>query len=170
VGRGALKVGLFPLAILLRLLLAGILGLIHPGSARAAAPAEVRATAKVPAAASVPVVPKAPAAPPPAPATPCDVALAYLHAHGNPIFTMVCHPGGLPSGIAAVTCWNVTALGVSCPGVGIVVISKPTCVISYENEASNSWLDFSTLTAGAINGRSRHDGSGRTVDPFGECG
>jgi hypothetical protein len=51
-----------------------------------------------------------------------------------------------------------------------VVISEPTCAVSYENEASNSWLDFATLTSGARNDHSRHDASGRRVDPFGECG
>jgi hypothetical protein len=102
--------------------------------------------------------------------TACDTALAYLHAHGNPTFSMRCEPGALPNGLAAVTCWKGTGLGVSCLTGGIVVISQPSCAISYENEASNSWLDFSTLTSGAINGHNRHDASGRIVDPFGECG
>ena len=146
----------------LRALMALALGLVGPAAATPAVPKAA------PAAAAVLTHPASHVAP--AATTPCDTALAYLHAHGNPIFEMRCAPGTLPGGLAAVTCWKATALGVSCLNGGIVVISQPSCAISYENEASNSWLNFSTLTGGAINGRARHDASGRTVDPFGECG
>jgi hypothetical protein len=145
-------------ALLARALLAlflGIVTLVHPGTGatNTSGPAAV-----------------APVTAPAAPDSECQVALAYLHVHGNPAFQMRCEPGFLPGGLAAITCWHSSAFGVSCPNGGVVVISKPACAISYENEASNSWIDFSTLTSGALNGRGRHDATGRMVDPFGECG
>lgn len=105
------------------------------------------------------------AAPAPVSESPCSEALAYLHAHANPAFSMTCSPGAFGNGIVDET---YLARG----GGGAITIGDPGCFVGVENEASNSWLQQSSITygSGALNDHRRHDASGRIVDPFGECG
>lgn len=95
--------------------------------------------------------------------SPCAVPLAYLAAHANPAFVVSCTPGAFGAGVL-----DETTLYPA--GGGNVVIGNTSCAIGWENEASNSWLQVSTLTGGTWNDHARHDASGRIVDPFGECG
>jgi hypothetical protein len=93
----------------------------------------------------------------------CPVALAYLAAHAAPGFAFYCRPGSLGAGIQATTCWA------GCPGgAPEVTISDPACAIAYENEASNTYLDWRTLTPG-VGATTGTDARGRHVDPFGQC-
>ena len=97
----------------------------------------------------------------------CAVALAYLATHAKPGFAHYCRPQPLRVGIAhavAFTC--VPGTGFTCPdGVAEIIIADPACAISYENEASNSFWNFST--AGVIAPSTVQ--YGRTWDPFGSC-
>jgi hypothetical protein len=97
----------------------------------------------------------------------CAVAMAYLAAHAAPGFAHYCRPGALQTAdgpSAAYTC--VPGVGFTCPdGRAEIIIADPTCAASYENEASNSYWDFSTagvIAPGAVQ-------NGRTWDPYGEC-
>lgn len=105
----------------------------------------------------------------PAPAAPdaCAVALAYLAAHSAPGFAHYCRPGSLQTALGPSTAYTCRpGIGFSCPdGVAEIIIAKPTCPASYENEASNSFWDFSQ--AGVV--RPGTVQNGRTWDPFGAC-
>ena len=97
----------------------------------------------------------------------CSVALAYLAAHAKPGFAHYCRPAPLTVGIphaVAYTC--VPGTRFTCPDGGReIIIADPACPISYENEASNSYWNFSSgavISPGAVQ-------SGRTWDPYGEC-
>jgi hypothetical protein len=97
----------------------------------------------------------------------CSVALTYLAAHAKPGFAHYCRPRPLTVGISqavAYTC--VPGTRFTCPdGVPEIIIADPACPISYENEASNSYWNFSSgavISPGAVQ-------SGRTWDPYGEC-
>jgi hypothetical protein len=94
-------------------------------------------------------------------------ALSYLAAHAKPGFALYCTPGTLSIGIAGAVAYTcVPGTGFSCPyGGPEIIIADPTCAISYENEASNSYWDFSQ--AGVIAPGAVQDG--RTWDPYGEC-
>ncbi len=89
----------------------------------------------------------------------CSIALAYLATHAKPGFAHYCLPG---SSI------NVGVPGTSfrCPyGGPEILVADPACAISYENEASNSYWDFSSgaiISPGSVQ-------DGRTWDPYGEC-
>ncbi|MDQ2729750.1 MAG: hypothetical protein M3Y91_18245 [Actinomycetota bacterium] len=90
-----------------------------------------------------------------------------LAAHAAPGFAHYCRPGPSPIVLgpsAAYTCFPGT--GYSCPdGTAEIVIANPRCSASYENEASNSYWDFSQ--AGVV--RPGTVQNGRTWDPFGAC-
>jgi len=93
--------------------------------------------------------------------------MAYLAAHAAPGFAHYCRPGALQTAdgpSAAYTC--VPGVGFTCPdGRAEIIIADPTCAASYENEASNSYWDFSAagvIAPGAVQ-------NGRTWDPYGEC-
>jgi hypothetical protein len=97
----------------------------------------------------------------------CAVALAYLAAHAAPGFAHFCRPGSLTTALgasAAFTC--VPGSEFACPdGVAEIIIAQPACAASYENEASNSYWDFSdggVVHPGSVQGQ-------RTWDPFGMC-
>lgn len=103
----------------------------------------------------------------PSAAEECSVALSYLAAHAKPGFAHYCRPGPLNVGVAhtvAFTC--VPGTNFRCPDGGPeIIIANPACAISYENEASNSYWDFSKaglISVGAVQ-------NGRTWDPYGEC-
>ena len=73
----------------------------------------------------------------------------------------------LANGVAAqsFTCYPGTLA--QCPdGVPEIVITDPSCAVAYEDEASNSFWNF-TATAGYIEAGSVQNG--RVWDPFGEC-
>ena len=97
----------------------------------------------------------------------CATALAYLSAHAKPGFAHYCRPGKLTVGLTnavAYTC--VPGPTFACPdGNAEIIIADPACAQSYENEASNSYWDFST--GGVIQPGATQDG--RTWDPFGTC-
>ncbi len=145
----------------------------NPPVVRTPTPAPTSTTAPAIAAATKSTI--APAAPPTTTAAPtvsplaaqCAVALAYLAAHAKPGFAHYCRPAPLHVGIAhavAFTC--VPGTGFTCPdGVPEIIIADPGCAISYENEASNSYWDFSTggvITPSTVQ-------AGRTWDPYGSC-
>ncbi|MDQ2726429.1 MAG: hypothetical protein M3Y91_00855 [Actinomycetota bacterium] len=97
----------------------------------------------------------------------CAVALAYLEAHAAPGFAHFCRPGPLHTALgssAGYTC--VPGKTYACPdGVAEILITAPGCAASYENEASNSFWDFSqagVIVPGAVQ-------DGRMWDPFGAC-
>jgi hypothetical protein len=124
---------------------------IRSGAAKSATPTKVAATTAVVATT----------------ARECSVALAYLAAHAKPGFAHYCRPVTLKVGIAhavAYTC--VPGTKFKCPyGGPEIIIADPACAISYENEASNSYWNFSSgavITPGSVQ-------SGRTWDPYGEC-
>jgi transcriptional regulator with XRE-family HTH domain len=97
----------------------------------------------------------------------CATALIYLAAHAKPGFAHYCRPGPLKVGITdavAYTC--VPGPHFSCPdGNAEIIIADPSCAISYENEASNSYWNFDSATV--IEPGATQDG--RTWDPYGEC-
>ncbi len=106
-------------------------------------------------------------APLPSTADECAAALAYLAVHAKPGFAHYCRPGPLNIGVAhtvAYTC--VPGTGFRCPDGGPeIIIANPACAISYENESSNSYWDFSSagvVAPGVVQ-------NGRTWDPYGEC-
>jgi len=114
-----------------------------------------------------------PAQPPSVPATTastdngCSVALAYLAIHAKPGFAHYCRPGPLNIGIAhAVSYTCMPGNHTQCPDGGPeIVIAKPSCAVSYEDEASNSYWDFASsgvIAPGSVQ-------NGRTWDPYGEC-
>lgn len=97
----------------------------------------------------------------------CRDALAYLDSHAAPGFALYCRPGPLWTAVglsAGYTC--VPGTQYSCPdGVAEIIIADPMCAASYQNEAANSYWDFSQAGAikpGAVQGD-------RTWDPFGSC-
>jgi transcriptional regulator with XRE-family HTH domain len=97
----------------------------------------------------------------------CATALSYLAAHAKPGFAHYCRPGDLKVGISnavAYTC--VPGPTFACPdGNREIIIADPGCAATYENEASNSYWNFSTgaiIEPGATQ-------DGRTWDPYGEC-
>jgi hypothetical protein len=98
---------------------------------------------------NAPSVPATAAATVPAHAYGCAAALAYLHAHAEPHFTMLCpapayNPQGGPA--QAMTCVSHPP---QCPlNSGVIAISDP-CPIAYMNEAANSWIALG-LRPGAI--------------------
>jgi hypothetical protein len=76
----------------------------------------------------------------PAHAYGCAAALAYLHAHAEPHFTMLCpapayNAQGGPA--QAMTC--VSHPPQCAPNTGVIAISEP-CPTAYMNEAANSWI------------------------------
>jgi hypothetical protein len=97
--------------------------------------------------------PAAPAAEAPAPAPAvdntygCDAAMAYLRAHAEPSFQLVC--GGYAFGGQAVTCYYHAP---QCANSAIIIINVP-CETAYKNEAANSW----TLK----------NNTGAKIDPYG---
>lgn len=100
-------------------------------------------------------------------ASDCAVALAYLAAHAKPGFAHYCRPGPLNIGIPnAVSFTCMPGASVGCPDGGPeIVIARPSCAISYMDEASNSYWDFNSggvITPGSVQ-------NGRTWDPYGEC-
>jgi hypothetical protein len=149
---------------------------VPPATKVTPVPPATRVTLVPPATRVTPVPPVPPATPaPPAtkvtrvpPATPpCAVALAYLATYAKPGFAHFCRPAPLEVGIAhavAVTC--VPGSRFHCPdGVAEIIIADPACAVSYENEASNSYWDFSeggVVTPGTVQ-------NGRTWDPYGSC-
>ncbi len=125
-----------------------------------------------PVASTVPVpttVRTAPAAKVAVPVAPdaCAVALAYLAAHAAPGFAHFCRPGSLHTALGPSTAYTcLPGAAYSCPdGMAEIIIADPTCPASYENEASNSYWDFSR--AGVV--RPGMVQNGRTWDPFGAC-
>jgi len=97
----------------------------------------------------------------------CSVALAYLAIHAKPGFAHYCRPGPLNIGIAhAVSYTCMPGKHIQCPDGGPeIVIARPSCAVSYEDEASNSYWDFASsgvIAPGSVQ-------NGRTWDPYGEC-
>jgi hypothetical protein len=95
-------------------------------------------------------------------ASECAQAVTYLQQHANPSFRFLCQPGALGRGVADVTDFDTRT----------VRISQPWCTVGYEDEASNTWLDWPHITGWQIwDGHTvaGHDDRGRRVDPFGEC-
>ncbi|MDQ2725836.1 MAG: hypothetical protein M3Y36_10125 [Actinomycetota bacterium] len=97
----------------------------------------------------------------------CAVALAYLNAHAAPGFAHFCRPGPFQTALGRTfgyTCVPGTTF--TCPdGTAEIIIADPACAASYENEASNSFWDFSkagVIAPGVVQ-------NGRTWDPFGTC-
>lgn len=113
-----------------------------------------------------------PRPPPPAVTVPsaseaCVVALAYLNAHAAPGFAHFCRPGPFQTALGRTfgyTCVPGTTF--TCPdGTAEIIIADPACAASYENEASNSFWDFSkagVIAPGVVQ-------NGRMWDPFGTC-
>ena len=71
----------------------------------------------------------------------CAAALAYLHTHAEPHFTIVCRPGSASNSqggpAQAMTCVSHPP---QCPAnTGVIAISNP-CPTAYMNEAANSWI------------------------------
>jgi hypothetical protein len=97
----------------------------------------------------------------------CATALAYLAAHAKPGFAHYCRPGPLNVGVAnavAYTC--VPGPRFACPdGNAEIIIADPACAATYENEASNSYWNFSS--GAVIQPGATQDG--RTWDPDGKC-
>jgi hypothetical protein len=98
----------------------------------------------------------------------CAVALAYLAGQAAPGFAHFCRPGSLQTALGAsagYTC--VPGPGFACPdGTAEIIIADPSCPASYENEASNSFWDFSQVS-GVIGPGAVQDG--RSWDLFGTC-
>lgn len=96
----------------------------------------------------------------PAPLSGCAAARAYLAAHANPAYAVVC-PAYSGPGNAAVTCLNTPGY---CPvhpdGTAnrLIIITDVTCPVAWHNEAVNSFL------LERPGGYSAND-----VDPFGPC-
>ena len=97
----------------------------------------------------------------------CATALAYLSAHAKPGFAHYCRPGPLTVGITnAVGYTCVPGPNFACPdGNSEIIVADPGCAATYENEASNSYWDFST--GAVIQPGTTQDG--RTWDPYGGC-
>jgi hypothetical protein len=97
----------------------------------------------------------------------CATALAYLALHAKPGFAHYCRPTALNVGIPSAVAYTcVPGAKFSCPdGNAEIIIADPGCPAAYENEASNSYWDFSS--GGVIKPGSTQDG--RTWDPYGEC-
>jgi hypothetical protein len=99
----------------------------------------------------------APAAPAPSTTTApvdtgygCADAVAYLKAHADPAYQIIC-PADSGPGSEAFTCSNLPG---SCVGFQEVIITDP-CPAAYMNEASNTWV---------IDGK-----SDAPIDPYGSC-
>ena len=112
------------------------------------APPVVHPTAPVVASTVSPIATTGGTPPPPAAGLQwgCGAALAYLSAHANPAYTLVCP--GYAEGHQAMTCNELAAI---CPGSNDIVINIP-CPAAYQNEAWNSWH--------IVNG---------PFDPYGSC-
>ncbi|HEY2562111.1 MAG TPA: hypothetical protein VGI44_00290 [Acidimicrobiales bacterium] len=80
----------------------------------------------------------------------CADAVAYLQAHADPAYQIIC-PGDSGPGHEAMTCSNVSGY---CLGFNEIVITDP-CPAAYMNEASNSWV---------LDGK-----SDAPIDPYGDC-
>lgn len=130
-------------------------------------PAPVSEASAVAATATVGRQPPPPAVTVPSATEACAVALAYLNAHAAPGFAHFCRPGPFQTALGrsfAYTC--VPGKTFTCPdGTAEIIIADPACAASYENEASNSFWDFSragVIAPGVVQ-------NGRTWDPFGTC-
>lgn len=160
VGRGSTTLGQ-PRAV------SPVPALTPPTTARTR-PAASPAAAPVSAPAAVhPASSSAMAAPAASAASGCALALAYLATHAKPGFAHYCRPGPINIGIAhavSFTCMPGTRVG--CPDGGPeIVIAAPACAASYQDEASNSYWDFSSgsvIAPGSVQ-------NGRTWDPYGQC-
>jgi hypothetical protein len=80
----------------------------------------------------------------------CADAIAYLRAHADPAYQIVC-PADSGPGSEAFTCSNLPGY---CVGFQEVIITDP-CPAAYMNEASNTWV---------IDGK-----SSAPIDPYGSC-
>jgi hypothetical protein len=80
----------------------------------------------------------------------CADAIAYLRAHADPAYQIIC-PADSGPGSEAFTCSNLPGY---CVGFQEVIITDP-CPAAYMNEASNTWV---------IDGK-----SDAPIDPYGSC-
>ncbi len=80
----------------------------------------------------------------------CADAVAYLKAHADPAYQIIC-PADSGPGSEAFTCSNLPG---ACVGFQEVIITDP-CPAAYMNEASNTWV---------IDGK-----SDAPIDPYGSC-
>jgi hypothetical protein len=103
------------------------------------------------------VTPLATTVRPPAPASGCPAALAYVSTHAAPGFQTVCP--GYAEGAQALTCFDHAPCA---PNQRMIVIADP-CPAAYMNEAHNSWVLLHNALGTAIPGGSS------AIDPYGYC-